>query len=68
MTDETQKYLQQAHAEWLAALKAIADFLRLMRPDMTQAHIDHNAAAIIARLSHAGFSLQFDPDIKDATE
>jgi hypothetical protein len=37
--------------EWLAARAVIVDFLRELRPDMSEVHLEHNAAAIIARLA-----------------
>lgn len=37
---------------WVDSRKIIADFLKKLRPDLSQADHDHNAAAIIARLAH----------------
>lgn len=39
--------------DWLAAKKIIADFLREARADWSNDQLDHNAAAIIARLAYA---------------
>lgn len=44
--------------EWLAQRLIIADFLKELVPRMSQEHAEHNAAAIIARLSHAGFTIE----------
>lgn len=38
-------------AEWLAARQVIMDCLQQLRPDLSRASLEHNAAAIIARLA-----------------
>jgi hypothetical protein len=43
--------------DWLAAKKIIAGLLREVCPQHTDAQIDHNAAAVIARLA------QHDPPL-----
>ena len=43
--------LEGVTRKWLAARACISEFLRELRPDLSQAHLDHNAAAIIARLA-----------------
>lgn len=68
MTDDTRKMMEEVAAEWMKARRVISGFLEELCPHLNTEQNAHNAAAIIARLSHAGFSLQFDPDIKDATQ
>lgn len=51
--------------EWLQCRKIIAEFLREVTPEESQETIDHNAAAIIARLSNGGFSLESIADCED---
>lgn len=43
--------MQEAAREWLASCRIISKFLKEIRPDLTQHQLDHNAAAIIARLA-----------------
>lgn len=51
-------YMAEVAKEWLAQRKVIADFLKELVPRMSQEHAEHNAAAIIARLSHANFTIE----------
>jgi hypothetical protein len=37
--------------EWLAAREVIIVFLRELRPDLGRRELEHNAAALIARLA-----------------
>jgi hypothetical protein len=48
MPDET---MDQVVREWLASREVIIRFLKEFRPDMSQEHLEHNAAALIARLA-----------------
>jgi hypothetical protein len=48
MPDET---MDQVAREWLASRDVIIRFLKELRPDMSQEHLEHNAAALIARLA-----------------
>lgn len=43
--------MDKSAQEWLASRKVIVEFLRELNPRMTQGHLEHNAAAIIARLA-----------------
>lgn len=43
--------------EWLQARRVVMNFLQELQPGMPVADLEHNAAAVIARLSHAGFAL-----------
>ncbi len=45
--------MKETAIKWLASRNIISEFLRELRPDLSQAHLDHNAAAIIARLASA---------------
>ncbi len=47
----SQESMNEAAREWLASRAVIAAFLREMRPDLSQAQIEHNAAAVLARLA-----------------
>lgn len=38
-------------AEWLMARKVVMDFLKELQPNSSQETIEHNAAALIARLA-----------------
>jgi hypothetical protein len=43
--------LDRVAREWLAARGVIIDFLRELRPDLGRPELEHNAAALIARLA-----------------
>lgn len=49
--------MEQMAREWHEARDVIAAALRELILGASDAHIEHNAAAIIARLSHAGFAV-----------
>jgi hypothetical protein len=51
-TDAERAILSGIANEWLLARKIIEDFLAELRPDLTAGQLEHNAAAIIARLAH----------------
>lgn len=55
--DDTNTIPQEVIEDWLKAKRIIATMLRELRPDMSEKHIDHNAAAMIARLSHANMTI-----------
>jgi hypothetical protein len=44
--------LENIAREWNEAKKVIEEFIRELRPDMALEFVDHNAAALIARLAH----------------
>jgi hypothetical protein len=50
--DQTKANLLRVAIEWLAARDIIAKFLREVCPKDDKETIDHNAAAVIARLAH----------------
>jgi hypothetical protein len=62
MDDETRASLLEIGREWLDARGVIAQFLHELLPTMPRSALDHNAAAVIARLSHAGFALTKIPE------
>lgn len=55
--DDERRMLEDIGREWLEARGIIMAFLRELQPAMRAADLEHNAAAIIARLSYAGFAL-----------
>ena len=57
MNEDTQEAMNQMAGEWLEARQVIMDFLKELQPYQPRERLGHNAAAIIARLSHAGFVL-----------
>ena len=63
MSDKTQDMLHDIAREWLEARAVIARMLGELMPTMSVEHREHNAAAVIARLSHAGFSLTKDDQL-----
>lgn len=46
-----QEDMNQIGKEWLVSRGIIADFLKLLCPNHTREQLEHNAAAIIARLA-----------------
>ena len=57
MDPDTQAAMDEIAREWLEARDIIAIALKELILGASDAHIEHNAAAIIARLSHAGFAV-----------
>lgn len=57
-SDEPNTMLQSVYDDWLKARNVIMGFLIEIRPDMPVTALEHNAAAIIARLSHAGMTIR----------
>ena len=57
MSDEDQAAMNTIAREWLEARDVIVRLLRELLPEMSFANLEHNAAACIARLSHAGFAI-----------
>lgn len=55
---ENNTVSDEAATTWWQSRNVIKEFLKILRPDMSEADHEHNAAAIIARLSHAGFSIE----------
>ncbi len=49
----SQSFEEKSAVLWLRARKIIVGFLREVRPDHDTETLEHNAAAILARLSHA---------------
>lgn len=58
--------MNQVAAEWLAAREVIIGFLAELLPGMGRQHLEHNAAAVIARL--AGHDPPFLIRYADAVE
>jgi hypothetical protein len=52
LLETTMSHLEKVAREWLVARDIIADFLQELRPDMSKDHLEHNAAAILARLAN----------------
>lgn len=44
--------------DWILARKVIMGFLAEIRPDFSQEVLEHNAAAIIARLAQASLTIE----------
>lgn len=51
-TDDGQR--RKTMEDWLAAHEVIKQFLRELAPTLTPGDLDHNAAALIARLAQKG--------------
>jgi hypothetical protein len=65
MDNDTRAMLEGVGHTWLKARDIIAGLLRELRPDLTAAQIEHNAAAAIARLAHAGLLICTPEEMKD---
>lgn len=54
------KIADEIAREWVESKEIIKQFLRevALVPNPTEAQIDHNAAALIARLAHANFIIE----------
>lgn len=52
MSDTEKNTLEEIGKEWLVARDIIADFLGEILSHMSRGHLEHNAAAIIARLAN----------------
>lgn len=57
MSDDLQPMLDDIAREWLETRDVIVGMLKELLPEMSYANLEHNAAAVIARLSHAGFAI-----------
>lgn len=55
---ESCKYLAKSHKTWQKSVKVISEFLQAFDPMITKEIGDHNAKAIIAKLSHEGLSIE----------
>jgi hypothetical protein len=53
MSEDSRRVMDDVARQWLKSREIIKSMLKELRPDMTEAQHDHNAAAIIARLAHA---------------
>ncbi len=60
MNDEgiTQEQMNEIARVYLKCRDVIMKSLKELKPDLSQEHLEHNAAAIIARLSHANLSIE----------
>ena len=57
MSDADKGAMDAIAREWLEARAVIMGILKELCPGMTVEHLERNAAATIARLSHAGFAI-----------
>lgn len=54
VTTDDDRQQRKAMEDWLAAHEVIKQFLRELAPGFTPEQLDHNAAALIARLAQKG--------------